>query len=363
MVIALYDVLIVGGGPAGSSLARLIAHKYSVALLDKRFSPGNKRRAYKTCGGLLAPDAQKMLARMGVALPRDVLVDPQIFAVRAIDLATARERYYQRFYINIDRECFDRWLLSLVPLAVDTFLGSQYIEAKREAGDFAIKFNQNGCIKEIKAKILVGADGASSPVRRHFLNDCSSSARYLAIQEYIAAEEQMPFFSAIFDPSITDFYAWAIPKEQHLLLGAALSPGKNAKKRFYTLKEKLSDYGYRLHKSSGIESALVLRPRHPGQVSTGLPGLLLIGEAAGLISPSSAEGISYAFASALFAAEALYDGLPGAQQRYRKLIRNLKRSIFLKNFKSPAMYFPPFRRAIMAGGFFSIKIDKTASHY
>ncbi|MEL7657249.1 MAG: FAD-dependent monooxygenase, partial [Bacillota bacterium] len=62
----MYDVLIIGAGPAGSSLARLIGDKYKVLLIDKRDlaneNPHNLAR--KCCGGLLAPDAQKMIAKL-----------------------------------------------------------------------------------------------------------------------------------------------------------------------------------------------------------------------------------------------------------------------------------------------------------
>ena len=61
----------------------------------------------------------KALARFDLTLPKEVLVDPQIFAVRTIDLKTRQQRYYQRMYINVDRAKFDRWLLGLVPDTVE----------------------------------------------------------------------------------------------------------------------------------------------------------------------------------------------------------------------------------------------------
>jgi len=57
-----YDIVIIGAGPAGSNFARLISDKYKVLLVDKRdMGNGNpKNKKGKCCGGLLAPDAQKM---------------------------------------------------------------------------------------------------------------------------------------------------------------------------------------------------------------------------------------------------------------------------------------------------------------
>jgi flavin-dependent dehydrogenase len=104
----MYDVAIIGAGPAGATLARLIGDRYRILLVDRRRSASAADRAIanKCCGGLLAPDAQKMLSKMGLGLPRSVLVDPQLFVVRAIDIQQHLERYYQRFYVNMDRQNF-----------------------------------------------------------------------------------------------------------------------------------------------------------------------------------------------------------------------------------------------------------------
>ncbi|MHC4346050.1 MAG: NAD(P)-binding protein, partial [Planctomycetota bacterium] len=74
----MHDIAIIGTGPAGATLARLVADKYSVLLVDKRQVGAVRGRDSrgKCCGGLLAPDAQGMLSEMGLGLPREILVDP-----------------------------------------------------------------------------------------------------------------------------------------------------------------------------------------------------------------------------------------------------------------------------------------------
>lgn len=73
-----YDIIIIGAGPAGATLARLLDKRYKVMLLDKRnLIDGNSEGNSKCCGGLLAPDAQQMLGRLGFAVPIDVLVNPK----------------------------------------------------------------------------------------------------------------------------------------------------------------------------------------------------------------------------------------------------------------------------------------------
>lgn len=110
------DIAVIGGGPAGASFARLAGKQYQVTVLDRRTLCALPSGVGKCCGGLLSPDAQRSLASLGLNLPLGVLVDPQIFAVRTMDLHVEAERYYQRPYVNMDRERFDR-LADLSPSA------------------------------------------------------------------------------------------------------------------------------------------------------------------------------------------------------------------------------------------------------
>ena len=70
-----YDIAVIGAGPAGATFARLAAASgASILLID-----GQTEGRAKPCGGLLAPDAQRVLAEFGLTLPKEILVDPQIF--------------------------------------------------------------------------------------------------------------------------------------------------------------------------------------------------------------------------------------------------------------------------------------------
>ena len=112
-----YDIAIIGLGPAGATAARLLDKKFKIIVIDKKSAADDTFR--KPCGGLLATDAQKALSKFNLTLPKKVLVDPQIFAVKTIDTKQNLMRYYQRFYMNLDRHKFDMWLASLIPDHVD----------------------------------------------------------------------------------------------------------------------------------------------------------------------------------------------------------------------------------------------------
>ena len=354
----MFDLAIIGAGPAGTTLARLIGKSYRVLLVDKRsFSdvPGPFSAA-KCCGGLLAPDAQRMLSELGLGLPKSVLQGPQLFVVKAIDIQQKIERYYQRHYINMDRQKFDSWLLSMVPSNVDTRLNCRFKSYSSEEGFFKLKFLQGDRTHVEKARILIGADGASSMVRSQTSPGSLFPRKYIAVQEWVESSNSLPYFMSIFDKNITDYYCWTIPKGDYLVIGAALQPKENTSEKFRQLKETLRSNGFQFGKTVWREGAYILRPMKTKHVLTGKDRIAFLGEAAGWISPSSAEGISYAFRSACALAEALNITPDGFEKRYRKNTRNLRRNIFLKIMKSYFIFNPTLRKIVMNSGLQSVKL-------
>lgn len=353
-----YDIVIAGAGPAGSTLARIAGEKYSVLLLEKR---GFREPLYsglqKCCGGLLDSSAQEMLARFGLALPEKVMAGPQPFGIRAIDLNSRQSRNFRRNYININREAFDKWLIDLLPDTVRVLYGAWYQGHREADGRIQVRYRQDGRTCEAEAGILVGADGAVSMVRRR-LGIPSPRRRYFCIQEWFRGASPMDAFGAFFDRRVSGFYSWSIPKDDALIVGAALPVRENCLERFELLKKELRTFGFRLDEESSVRKngAFILRPGAFSGTSAGNGGIALIGEAGGFISPSSAEGISYAFKTALALGEALLEGKTGWQKRYRKKLRRLRITIFLKNLKAPLMYNAFFRRLIFALGLTSIKM-------
>ena len=352
-----YDIAVIGAGPAGCTLARLLDKKYRVLLMDKRdLSSEDYLGINKCCGGLLAPDAQQMLGRMGMPVPTGILVDPQLFLVRTIDLDNNLERYYQRFYFNMDRLAFDQWLISNVPENVDLALGCSFKTCSRMGDRIQFSFSYQGKTYSDNARIIIGADGAHSLVKRSLFQERKTPKEYVAIQEWFETEDQLPYYCAIFDKTITDFYSWTITKGNVLLIGSALKKDNLALDKFKMMKMRLRDNGLVYGKKIKREGAFILRPNKLSTIFSGDNSCAFAGEAAGFISPSSAEGISYALKSANYLSIALNAGLEDFQKRYKKMLTGMKWNIFGKNLKSPAMYNPTLRGLILRTGIKSTKV-------
>ena len=350
-----FDVAIIGLGPAGATAARLLSPALRVLALDKKVS-GGAASFIKPCGGLLAPDAQKALSKFNLTLPKDILVDPQIFAVRTIDLENDLLRCYQRFYMNLDRRKLDEWLISLIPPAVEVVAGANVTGLRRTPKGFEITYKLGNSTHTVTAKRIIGADGSYSVVRQSLFPK-SKITRLTSIQEWFAEEHAAPFYSCIFDSDITPSYCWSISKDGHFILGGAF-PSKDARRRFELLKSKLAQRGFIFGKPEKTEACQVSMPHKWSDFCVGSDGAFLVGESAGFISPSSLEGISYALDSAFAVATSINTFGADANRRYTRKTIAIRRKLMLKHNKSQFMYRPFLRKLVMAIGLDAIDVEE-----
>ena len=365
----MYDIGIVGAGPAGTTLARLLADRYRVLLLDSS--------RLKCCGGILSPIAQKVLAQLDLALPNHVRADPQPSAVTILDWDNRLVRSYARQYINIDRTAFDRWLLSIVPRTVDVRHNAVYQKSVENGKNLMLHFRENNEPKTAQVRWLVGADGAFSTVRREFFQNVPTPKRYIAVQYWFERDavsvaqncgiDVWNDYGGIFDSTLTDSYCWTIPKNGQLILGGAfplqesrgLYPRTNASATMKTIVEKLESQGLRLGFPVKRESGQIFRPLCQSSLCFGDARTILVGEASGLISSSSAEGISRALASPLHLAEAFQKSSIETQgfdpALYRRLLRKQLWQLWQSGLKIPFMFNPLLRKYIMLSGIAALR--------
>ena len=350
-----YDVVIVGAGPAGANLCRMLdSKKYKILLID-----GSEGRE-KVCGGLLSPDAQDLLAKYDFSIPKSILVSPQLFSVKTIDLSDGLTRYYRRSYMNIDRQKFDQFIIDKARENAEIVL-ARCENVVKEAEGFSLDVCNGDTRERISCKYIIGADGASSIVRRTLFED-KKIHKYVAIQQWFEAGDEKPYYACVFDNKTSSGCSWIFFKDGKIVFGGAFDK-QNCREAFEEQKNKLVSLGFVSAKifeePVKTEACLVTRPKIGKGIFMGADGAFLVGESAGLISPSSFEGISFALSSGEILADIMNncDSYDKILKKYKLRTAKLKIKIYLRAVKRPFMYNQFLRRTVMKSGVQSMKVD------
>jgi flavin-dependent dehydrogenase len=311
-------VLIVGAGSAGCAAAlELLSGGYHVLILERASLP---RR--KTCSGILVRAAQSYFS--DVDIPPWVLEEPSQLDLVYQDWESGNERRVDKAFWNTSRSRLDAWMLDRVRQLGGVVMEQTEVEAISPSDDgvrVQARGPSGGCAYE--ASWLLGCDGVFSSARA-FLN-VPRPPRWIAFRQ-LAAGPRLREALFVFDERITPGYCWLIPKSDGLELGCT-APGNAKIDRFHHFRAALEQRLRSVLGAGKIEAYPIFRPDHPNQIRFGSGRILLCGEAAGMIAPSSAEGISYALISGQAAGKALVengDVLNGYERACSALIDRLE---------------------------------------
>ena len=180
----------------------------------------------------------------------------------------------------------------------------------------------------------------------------------MAIQEYFPDfYENIPHYSCIFDSATSDSCSWTIRKDGYWIFGGAFDV-ENCRAAFEIQRSHLETHlGIKLDKPIKREACLLTSIRCAKDLILGKDRVFLIGEAAGLVSPSSFEGFSSAFLSGKYLADAFTVGTDASNilRHYQRKTRKLRVKLLCKIAKMKILCTPLLRKMIMKSGICSIQ--------
>jgi geranylgeranyl reductase family protein len=282
-----------------------------VALADKAEFPRDK-----ACGDLVGPRGVQVLADLGVSVP-DAGQGSDLLAVgpsgRRSRLPAFTGRTYPGHGIVVPRLALDHALREAALAA-----GAVGVRARITA----VEKDQGGTVRAVSASdgrrlagdVIIGADGALSPVARLAgMLDSGAALWGFAVRAYVPGEVPLPLLVLLESRPwrIYPGYGWLFPGEDGQA-NVGIGVGMGAVRRSVPLRDDLTGFCALLRERGDLGRAADPGPVIGGWLRMGGTGtspaagnVLLVGDAAGLINPLQGEGIAPAMISARLAAEAV----------------------------------------------------------
>jgi geranylgeranyl reductase family protein len=285
------DVLIVGGGISGSTLGyRLQKQGLKTVIVDKKTFPRDK-----LCGGLLTQKSVDLIAKIYKDNDFPIECKTNCVDLYLIDNLLSSVETNNTFY-SVNRIDFDFWLINKYLLS-----GGNVITGKpqKKNDDNTVELT-NGTT--IRYKILVGADGSNSWVRKYI--DPSYQVDAVCMETYTESKSLKSNTISIFFSAVPTGYGWIIPKKDFLCIGIGGKIKNNT-----DIKKKFRNYCQQLRIDEQAQAKGALLPFGHYVKNPVKDNILLVGDAAGLVDPITGEGIYFALLSSQYASDAITKSL------------------------------------------------------
>jgi flavin-dependent dehydrogenase len=326
----MFDVAVIGAGPAGSVAAKRCAeHGLETVILEKKRLPRDK-----VCSGMIiGPLAQTLIKQEFGEIPETVLSRPPQLKGYMFYTPDVDNQAGQKLDFSVPltfRRNLDFWMTEqAVTKGVQIFQGAKVTGIIEKKQGFLIQYEEGHENLEIEAKFIIGADGGTSIIRKYLFPQLKVP--------YNQAYEEWHQGSLELDPR---YFHWlylqksfpggfAIHQKDSLIILEFGGTVHVPEERIQWAREYLTtNYGFDRNQEPVYRGACAVARLAGGLVSgTFVPAknnVLLAGEAGGFVLPITGEGIGTGLKSGLLAAESIVQALKSDQQADQIYLNEIK---------------------------------------
>lgn len=328
----LYDVIIVGGGPAGSTCAYILGQKHiKVLLIEKAQFPRDK-----TCGDFISARLSDKMKELGlydaVKNTTHSVIEDLLFSHPVVGSFLIKDSLSRACSTGFvcKRENLDKTLFEEAKKHVDVLEGTKVKGLLFEGNQVVGVCSEN---RNFRAKIVVGADGANGITAKALgVETLDENHNAVAIRSYYSNIKGVTNNIELhFLDEVQPGYFWIFPTDQatgeaNVGLGVLSRNVRNKNLQLKQLLQRITKEHPQFRERFAQAECLApvkgwSLPFGSKRRSIAFNGALLIGDAAGLIDPMSGEGIENGFRSAECAAKIIQQAFIAKDFSYSFLLK------------------------------------------
>ena len=320
----MYDVIVVGAGPAGCTAAKALAEKgYKVLLVEKFKMP-----RYKSCSGVLIKKSMELVKKyFGEAVPEYVMCTPTDNRGMIFTNDAGKEYRFEQEGLNVWRSHFDGWLVEKAKESGAAVRDGVAALSCTEKDGF-VEVSLHGQKNDTEgARYVLDCEGVVGALKRKITGEVPGYITTYQTFNEGSIDLDPHYFYAYLQPELSEYDAWFNVKDDLLVLGVSVKDMDKIRYYYGRFIAYMEEKHYlRIDRQTKEEKWLMPHIRPGCRVDYGVGRILFAGEVAGFLNPMG-EGISAGMESGYCAASAVmkhFDNPETVREAYRQSTENLK---------------------------------------
>ncbi|MFC1955042.1 NAD(P)/FAD-dependent oxidoreductase [Chloroflexota bacterium] len=328
----MWDVIVVGAGPAGAAVAKRCAeHGLSTLILEKERLPRDK-----VCGGMvMGPVAHALIKQEFGSVPQTVLSKPPSLSGYMFHVPGIGSKKLNNFSLLAWRRDLDYWMNQKAQAkGAEIWPGAKVISLRQKEQSFSVEIEKDKERQDLEARFIVGAEGMNSLVRKSLFPELKISYSQVYQEGYqgeLALDKK--YYHWFFPIEYSSSFFSVHQKDNFIIVSINGESGQVKQFTNWTNHFLAKSYCLDINQKPALRCGCVVANLRQELIShTFLPAkgnALLAGDAAGLILPANGEGIGTAIYSGLLAADSILEAVESGEQADMVYLAKLKPIISL----------------------------------